>query len=499
MNNSSILRIIENDRIPSPPAVAARILDLVSQPDNDMRLITKVVGSDPKLAARLIDYCNSPLLGSKRTVNTLQQAVMVLGLRSLRLLSLSFSLMETESDAEFDYEDFWRSSLATAIAAKASASHRGANEEELFLLGLMLNVGRIGICLTYPELVAAEQGKHGQSFAQDVLDAETQLVGSSRFEVGACLLEKWNFPPHMVETLRHFDPRQLTEQTKLLYVGRLIAELLLQAAPEEQGVNHVKEQVQLLLEIDNEAYCNLFNRVINEWKGYQALFSFEAIEFESIKDLERRAKESMIQISLNMDTEIRQMVEEKRNLEEAALFDPLTTLKNRAAYLRECPGSLGYLQSRRVAYGLIVIDIDHFKKVNDTYGHVIGDQVLREVGKCLSLHCRAYDNIYRYGGEEFVALIVDADHEKICRIAERFRSNVSGLHIRIGTDKHIHVTISLGVCWIDAGDSVESLDDVFQRADKNLYQAKRAGRDQVVCTRLQPDPSILGPLAASLN
>ena len=126
----------------------------MSQPDVKVDEITKVLGADPKLSARLIAYCNSPIVGSKRTISSLQQAVMVLGMRTLRLLSLSFSVMDTQSESDFNYDGFWRNSLATAIASKLLGKQRGENGDEDFLLGLVFNVGQIGIGNTFPEKVA---------------------------------------------------------------------------------------------------------------------------------------------------------------------------------------------------------------------------------------------------------------------------------------------------------------------------------------------------------
>ena len=90
-------------------------------------------------------------MGAKRTISSLQQAVVVLGLRSLRLLSLSFSLVEQDEEAQFDFSRFWRNSLATAIANKRLGRNRGEKADEDFLLGLVRNVGAIGIGCIYPD------------------------------------------------------------------------------------------------------------------------------------------------------------------------------------------------------------------------------------------------------------------------------------------------------------------------------------------------------------
>ena len=106
--NPDIAKIVDGENMPSPPTIAARLLDLVNQPDARIADITKVISADPKLSAKLIDYCNSPIVASARTVGSLQQAIPLLGMRTLRLLSLSFSLMDTQGQSGFPYQEFWR-------------------------------------------------------------------------------------------------------------------------------------------------------------------------------------------------------------------------------------------------------------------------------------------------------------------------------------------------------------------------------------------------------
>ena len=334
-------KIVSNDKIPSPPMVAVRLLDLVTQPDVNVGEITKVLGADPKLSARLIAYCNSPIVGSKRMISSLQQAVMVLGMRTLRLLSLSFSLMDTQSESEFDYDDFWRNSLATAIGAKLLGKRLGANGDEAFLVGLVLNIGQIGIGNTYPEKLAGLLGED-KSLSTLTIEMESEAFGTNRYQVGSKLLQKWHFPERMVDALGSFDPDSLTAETIPLYLSQLLGGLLLSTKVSESQISQTKEKALALLDISSEQFDLLFDEMVNEWKGYEGLFDYDAIAFSSIQELEARAKESMIQISLGMDTEIRQITEEKKELEESAWIDALTKLKNRAAYDAELPGVVEY-------------------------------------------------------------------------------------------------------------------------------------------------------------
>ena len=164
---------------------------------------------------------------------------------------------------------------------------------------------------------------------------------------------------------------------------------------------------------------------------------------------------------------------------ELAVTDPLTGLHNR----RYMSGQLGSLVRRATCGGgpiaALLIDVDHFKRVNDTFGHDVGDEVLREFAVRLATNVRAIDLACRHGGEEFVVIMPETRLEDAARIAERLRVNVSGSPFRIaGLDEPLTVTISIGVaCTLDEGDTPEAL---LKRADAAVYKAKADGRNQVV-------------------
>lgn len=405
---------------------------------------------------------------------------MVLGMRTLRLLSLSFSVMDTQSDSDFNYDAFWRNSLATAIACKLLGKRSGGNGDEDFLIGLVFNVGQIGIGNTYPDKISEMLGED-QSLDELTVAMERDAFGTDRYEIGGMLLEKWHFPEQMVDTLRGFAPENLSDQAKPMYVSQLLGSLLLATDIDEAQIRETKQQASALLEIDNDQFDALFDEMVDEWKGYESLFNYDAIQFNSIQELELRAKESMIQISLGMETEIRQMTEEKKELEESALIDSLTKLKNRTAYDSEVPGFVDYHSRQKKSFGLVVIDIDHFKKVNDTYGHAAGDSVLRAVGESLQAKCRNYDTVYRYGGEEFVAVVMDCDFESLTIVSNRFREAVEGLNIATDSGE-LKVTASLGACWSEDG-VCNSMKELFSQADSFLYEAKESGRNRCVINK----------------
>jgi two-component system chemotaxis response regulator CheY len=130
--------------------------------------------------------------------------------------------------------------------------------------------------------------------------------------------------------------------------------------------------------------------------------------------------------------------------------------------------------------GFIITDIDHFKKVNDSYGHQAGDMVLRDIAKTLSRACRVYDLVGRYGGEEFVICLPGADWDVTFKTAERMRIATENHRTNIpGTNINISVTASFGGTWMGANQGM-SIDNMIKNADHALYQAKTEGRNRTV-------------------
>jgi two-component system cell cycle response regulator len=164
---------------------------------------------------------------------------------------------------------------------------------------------------------------------------------------------------------------------------------------------------------------------------------------------------------------------------ELAVTDQLTGLHNR----RYMTGQLGALVNRAVRGGepvsALMIDIDHFKKINDSFGHDIGDEVLREFAVRLASNVRAVDLPCRYGGEEFMVIMPDTKLSDAERIAERIRLHVAGSPFRVaGGSELLTVTISIGVAsTTGSGDHAEAL---LKRADEAVYEAKAAGRNKVI-------------------
>ncbi|MFK5895312.1 MAG: GGDEF domain-containing protein [Pseudomonadota bacterium] len=161
---------------------------------------------------------------------------------------------------------------------------------------------------------------------------------------------------------------------------------------------------------------------------------------------------------------------------EKAYTDPLTSLPNRLSYDQHLEEQYAHWQRYHENLLLMIWDIDYFKKVNDNYGHQAGDEVLKMVAKLLREHLRKPDFIARFGGEEFVSLLPNTSLGGGYKVAEKMRSAIQELEFTY-KEQTIPLTISCGISLFAVGDSPA---DVFERADKALYQAKKQGRNRCV-------------------
>ena len=162
-----------------------------------------------------------------------------------------------------------------------------------------------------------------------------------------------------------------------------------------------------------------------------------------------------------------------------AVTDSLTGLHNRRYLDTHMPVLLTRAMGRERPLSVIMLDFDHFKRINDQFGHDAGDDVLREFAARLRKNVRGMDLLCRYGGEEFVVVLPDSDVEAARAVAERIRTAVSEAPFSVANGKHkVNLTVSMGIAGLRLiGDSAEAL---FSRTDAALYQAKKGGRNRIV-------------------
>ena len=169
-----------------------------------------------------------------------------------------------------------------------------------------------------------------------------------------------------------------------------------------------------------------------------------------------------------------ELVAQGARLEALLRQDALTGLSNRRAILTQLGGMVSGARRHGHPLSIAVLDLDHFKRINDRHGHKTGDRVLVAATEAIGAHLRAEDQFGRLGGEEFLVLLPDTDEHAATRVAEKLRDEVAD------ANTPVPVTVSIGVATWDG----EAPEDLLQRADEALYAAKQAGRDRVVAATL---------------
>ena len=188
---------------------------------------------------------------------------------------------------------------------------------------------------------------------------------------------------------------------------------------------------------------------------------------------------AQLKIGLQSAGRYRDLVKTNDLLSTIALVDPLTELNNRRALDWDLPRQIKTARQGDRPFSLLIFDLDFFKRINDNYGHLVGDVSLKLLSARLRHNLRAKDTLFRYGGEEFVVLLTDTPHDEAGDIARRLCKIISQQSFTINDDLELSLTVSVGVSELQEDDDVDGL-ALLERADQCLREAKQTGRNRVV-------------------
>jgi diguanylate cyclase (GGDEF)-like protein len=202
-------------------------------------------------------------------------------------------------------------------------------------------------------------------------------------------------------------------------------------------------------------------------------FEWEEIEARIASALRKR------DLLLSYESTVADLTASNKQLEEWAVQDDMTGLHNFRAFQKRLKAEWQRAKRYEIPLSLILFDLDRFKEVNDSRGHLAGDQVLKEFAMLVTGGARANDAAARYGGEEFAIILPHTDAERALRVAERIRLAVSEF-VFLEDSRPLHITVSGGVATYHASPDLKSVDDLVRAADRALYKAKKSGRNRTV-------------------
>lgn len=259
------------------------------------------------------------------------------------------------------------------------------------------------------------------------------------------------------------------EQSRLAWIYCILIDDQVQALPPNSTSCYVGNELEAIaLEKGADAYLTIQLDVATH-----ASFTPEYLA------LQHRLLIAKIQAGLRIVRNHRELMRANDLLSAIALSDPLTELNNRRALEWELPRQIQNSRMRFVPMSLLMLDVDYFKSINDTYGHLVGDRTLKLLSARLRHNLRFYDTPFRYGGEEFVIILSNTDAHEAPLVARRICHLISDQPFTVDEDLDITITVSAGIASLRNDDDAKGI-SILRRADQNLLRAKSEGRNRVV-------------------
>ncbi|HJL20212.1 MAG TPA: diguanylate cyclase [Sandaracinaceae bacterium LLY-WYZ-13_1] len=469
-------------------AAATQIVRAAVEPDCSAADLADLAASDPGFGMRLLAMVNSPAFGLSHRVSDVRRAASLLGVRGLRNLALSLVVSDMAPTGDGG-RLLLSNSMRRAVAARSLAAALGERElDTFFTAGLLLESGLLVLGaedLERATAIAASPAPHR-------LLRERASGAESHPEVGASLAERFGLPESTVEAIRrHHDPDPPDDLVpRVAWLAERLAAVFEGGDPAGARDAAIRDAGRIgISPRDAMAALDVIPELVRE--GARAL-DRDLGDQVDVGALLQDAHRSLVEMNEHYEELVRTLegvIAEKealaarleqanRELAQLAATDALTGLPNKRALTEALERDLARAERAGTPVSLVVVDVDHFKRFNDRWGHAIGDEVLRAVGGVLRASVRTGDLAARYGGEEFVLVLPGARESDACAVAERVRRRLAA-HEVAGPEGALRVTASFGVATVSGPGCARAAEPLFARADAALYAAKRAGRNRV--------------------
>jgi diguanylate cyclase (GGDEF)-like protein len=481
--------------LPTPPGIAMQIVELGRDPDVDLTSLARVLARDPALASRVLRASNSALFAQRRRSENLRQALVVIGLNATMTLALSFSLAETLSDGDASQAAVklvWRRAMISATASRLLGERlRYPDLEELFLAALLQDIGILALDAALPDIyrpLIARAADH-----DSLVRIEREELGADHGEAGTWLMSHWGLPERLasIASAAH-DPNdtRLSKDIKpfvnCVAVAGKIADMFI-SGDQVASTNECIDAASRHLGLGHEVIEPILERLGEILPEVEALYETEIMSQRMAAGVIDQAREILAARNLNLihqvaeqQHKVQEMERTTQHLRETASRDALTGLYNRGRFDEVLAAEFKLATENGWPLTLGFIDLDHFKTVNDTHGHLAGDALLAHLAKLFGRHLREHDLVMRYGGDEFVALLPGIGLESALKVFDRLRDSVaSEVHEGSGGTK-FRATVSIGLAaHMDGNRRLGSPVELVRAADRALYEAKGSGRDRI--------------------
>lgn len=484
--------------LPAPPESALRVVRAASEQDCDARRLARLVETHPVLAFELLRLANSAHMGFGSNVQSVARATALVGARAVRGVALCFAVRESIHELDvpgLDATQLWEDAIWRGVAARTVAPLFGVDPDDAFTVGLMQDVGLCALLALRPEAAPFWPRLRAVSPAER-LEVETWLFGARHDHIGRIFPDVWSLPSDIADAIaRHHEPPAEKSDDES-HLGRIaeIADWIAWAFVAEDETAAFDQAVALIAERTDsgaEVARGLLVRTEQNLHASAPSYGLMTKRRPTFEDVIAEAATlsgeaepgttDLREALADVGRLAQQLRAANRSLEQMAFEDALTGLANRRRFMDLFLAEVESHAQRQAPLGLLMVDLDHFKQVNDTRGHSFGDAVLESVADVLRRATRPDDLLARIGGEELAILLPNTDAAGTRATSERIRAAIEGA--QHGSRSHpTSITASIGTCtWQGAaGQPPRSIcTRILDNADIALYQSKSGGRNRV--------------------
>ena len=487
----------ERIKLPSPPAIALRILKAVRQNDNSFEELADIVMADPVLVARVMKLANSSLYGLPNRVDSLAKATSLIGTQNLKNIALSFVIIQDFQNApqgSFDLNLFWRRAISAAVSAEVLAKNTGHNDHDIFISALLQDLGVLIMFLSDPASFTEVLDKKRIS-GKSICETEKDQFGFDHTDISSHLLSTWNIPDTICGPIRYHHSKEPKEpyrdSARILWFADKISSMYHGTQSNRKAIE-VRQELKETYQFHDEQIDGVIDTIGAKALEVMELFAIKPGDMKPFSQIMQEAVEELGRLNFSYEQIVLELKQAKQNAEqlavklkeandklrELAFRDELTGLYNHRYFQDVFESELHRSLRYKHPLSLLLIDIDYFKNVNDTFGHVVGDHVLKEVSQIMVRLVRQSDIVARYGGEEFAVVLPETGKVGGKVIAQRLRRGIEQHQIK-NNGQILSVTVSIGLVSTDMANIEITRETLIAQSDQALYRAKRNGRNRV--------------------
>lgn len=484
--------------LPSPPTIAVQILNTVQDEKSSLEDLEKIISADPALTSKMLRIANSSFYSIPQEVSNVSRALSVLGTNVIKNIALSFVIANDQKGPDtssFDFTQFWRCSVTSAVAAEVVMNAIQDKNDDIFVTSLLQNIGMLVLLQLKEESYLHIIKTSALGGENDLIHSEKEIFEIDHQYLGFHLLEHWGIPQSISSPIRyHHEPEKADDDVRtsaqVLYIASLLSDAY-NGSETGENVRNLQIKMQEFFNVPPEKTTEILDEVALKSIDVLDVFEIDPGAMKPYSQILQEANDELGKLNLSYEQLVLELKESKKKserfanelrlanktLEELAFRDGLTKLYNHRYFQEVFSKELKRAKRYNRPLSLIMFDIDFFKKVNDSYGHPAGDQVLMNLSNTISNAIRPSDTFARYGGEEFAVLLPETSQSGLKVFAERLRRCAAATVTEVGGHT-IQVTVSCGgVEFLPTDEATTQL--LIDIADQGLYQSKANGRNKV--------------------